>query len=491
MNTYTIYGNPDVFLTNNFFKFNNYGFSSLSDGRFFVLYGKYGEYFSSENINKNIKEFSDFRNFFIDGIKLKESDIEKHLKILFNIQNNNNYHATTKLRQDDLDVNLLAYPFFLHHKTDEHPSSAFCIYRKSPVTLNQEHTDIISVNNSYLGKYLHKHFSDHNKAKIAFIKYDSLVKKYYDYNKNLSYGLEGELQLIMENNLGEIWNSVGPFLEKNKNISFENFIDKHPIGKILLDNPQYKSLLLHPSLNTEVMKDYLDCKRDEYIDYKTSTSYKNFIKDANNSISNNLSKGASILQKSFTGPFYTINQETKKPFTGINQILSRQHLKDKNFSNPVFSKLTNHNKFYPVGREGKQLGIALSVFNDKKGINEENFYFSHEQLRTDKEDSVFKKTVRPKAVKDATSPFPYESKDANDIFETNIKNFIYHSFHDSTYNPAAISKEHTKEIAKQVKEGKIDITHVVNTAIKQIFPEKNISQKKENNNTKKRLKGRG
>jgi len=494
MNTYTLYGNPESFLSRGTFNFGKYGFEINKD-KFYAIEttGTNSQYKRRyTEIDKNSKEYADFKKYLKDGVSLREDEINKRLKAVF--ESGKKPTISPTFISDNIS-NTYASPYVFQHGRDKLPQQAHTVHitQQNPHDSDYE-TTILCVDNAMLQKRFGNLFAsdDPEHIKRVLNTYVSDLKDRYDYHKNLSYGLEGETELIIENSFGEIYNTIGPFLEKNKNITFIDFLKKHKIGTLLKNNPTYESILLNPAFNMEKMTDYLNNRREEYLDYKCSTSYENFIKDANKSVARHLADGTSVLLKEFTGPFYTVNQSELKPFTGINQILTRQHIADKNLENMSlsFSKPNSKNKFYPVGRDGEQLGVFLSVFDKKKGRNEENVYYSHGQLRTDNDRSSLVKTVKPKALGCEIPPLDCNSKDEQKILETNVKNFIIHSFQNSTYKPSPSLMENKRAIARLVQDGKIDLTHTVNEAFKYINDNKNKKNELSENNSNTKNTGR-
>jgi len=490
--TFTLYGNPEVFLNNNSYMFNKYGFIATPQG-LFISHGIQGNYLFSEKINKSSPEYGKLLNFlkYKEGKIIKYDDIEAHLQILYHMQNNSNYHYSKYYFPENMVIDNSKYPFSLIYNDNNTPDQPKLITQDSK---NYKHKDIFVIENKLIHKNLKK--INNPKTKQIFLKqWSQMTKDHYEYNKNLSYGLQGELELIIENNLGDYTNkSINRYLEKNKNISFETFIKRHETGTILYENKQYVPILLHPSLNMSGLKDYLDNRRDEYIKYLNETSYENFIKDSNERISKTLLDNSSVLLKPFTGPLYTINGENQKPFTCINQLLTRQHFADNNLSIPVYSKNTTiHKKFHPSITKG-ELGIILSTYNKKKKSNQEHVYFSHSQLQNNLNKSVsvssYLNNPVPTAIDNSKPPECKEIKNdpVKNFEENDIKNFIFHSFHNTTYEPSKTLKNYKTLIATEIKKGNIDLTHLINKNIKDIYKnkeykghiQKDINRDKEN-----------
>jgi len=269
--TFTFYGDTEKFLNNGSFLFNNYGFKSYPDGSFFVYHGYQGEFLCSENIDKNSKFFLDFKNFFTDGSVLNIENVEKHLELLYKSQNNNNYHYKKGFYDNKTKLYSDFYPYYAICNGKNPPYNANTIIDYSK---NRKHISIFHINNNLINKEIHSSYNngDVHKFLNSWIK---LTRDYYNKNKNLSYGLSGELQLLMENNIGEIYNTIFPYLEKNKNVTFEKFINTTKIGQCLLANNDSASLVLHPAQDMQNMTDYLDYTRDNYLTYKKEKEIEN------------------------------------------------------------------------------------------------------------------------------------------------------------------------------------------------------------------------
>jgi len=343
----------------------------------------------------------------------------------------------------------------------------------------------------------------------------NVMEHTYDAAKVLAYGLEGETELLVENNFGNLDLQVEDHFQRYKtNDSVQFLYDSGILAKINartdIDgnaNDMTKGVFFHPSNTYKSLDSWLKNKRTEMKEWEKSqikktgkielgkTTTEQFLEDANKLFADRIGKLKSIFDEntSLAGANhdrnnYSVNSKEKTIFTGINQLLCQQFRMDNNLIDHNFFKL-NGDKTYQIKKGEK--GLLLIDHDPVTNTNKLNLYYNHDQALTYPE-PVPTRILDNKDVDIRFINMDKTQTHAYEILQNEVNNYIscitQHKSHQPT--PGFRNPEHHREIVNQLKSGDISLAKAAQTATNLLISQNKNTQKNMQKETKTQKKGR-
>ena len=174
--------------------------------------------------------------------------------------------------------------------------------------------------------------------------------------------------------------------------------------------------------------------------------------DANNNSKNHIIKtiadsiknGTSVLQETRSGPDYSYNCDTGKPFSGATQLYLQQIRKNNHFKSNMFSKNINKDAL-------KKKSKSNVVAEYSSGKNSLHLYSNFDQAYAMPQNAL------------AAEPLPVsKTKNAGKLssLERGVKSYLASIYTGEGYAPGPELLENKKEIAADIISGKINIIKI-------------------------------
>jgi len=204
-----------------------------------------------------------------------------------------------------------------------------------------------------------------------------------------------------------------------------------------------------------------------------------YFNQCNQLLSKSLFHEYSVLLDEREGVDYSIDNNTKKPFSGINQLVAQQIRKNENYENPNFSRYGKNIEFDKES-DSSILSHAFSVYDPVKNETFEHFYFNHDQLSKHPPD------YEPVKADGVSLPnIPCYQNNNIDILRHDVHNYFASLFSGEKYVPSAQTKKNAKELGEMLAYKVFSLSHFCNQAQNNI--NENIKSFKNNKNEKEEI----
>jgi len=226
------------------------------------------------------------------------------------------------------------------------------------------------------------------------------------------------------------------------------------------------------SFSKDTFKFLGDIKKYEYkpslassppTEQKAETLSETYIEQIQNYLINTFSKKTSVLLKERKGVDYSVNSETNKPLSGINQFFLQQVRNDNNYKSPYFVPTKD-----TLQVKGKNKSIILAISDTNRKTPTPRFFYNFDQLyntTSPKLKAIHQPLTIPEpnlpSVKDVIKDDLLLTDTLSKILSHSFATYLNSIYSGAEYTPSPVLKDYMTKISENLRSHAIPIFPVL------------------------------